>query len=151
MDCKLVHINLIGFIEQSLPDELFAEVNKHIGECAHCQALFQNVNSTYNSYEKILKPTVNPFIYTRIEQRLHTKRHPEIVPQSMMFRRVQSIAATVLILVGVSLGVFLGKNLSGSSFTLSSSEKTERLNAYAAEYNLTSVSEENYDVLLNNE
>jgi predicted anti-sigma-YlaC factor YlaD len=151
MDCKLIQNNLIGYVEQTLPIEVSANIKDHLGSCASCLRLYENVYSTYTSYSHIAKPAVNPFIYSRIEQKLHRKYQPEVAITPIWFRKVQPVAATVLLFIGVSFGIYLGKNLSKTALSVSKTERSEVLNAYASEYYITSTTDENLEVLLNTE
>jgi predicted anti-sigma-YlaC factor YlaD len=149
MDCKLVHKNLIGYVEQTLPEVLSAEVQGHIGSCATCQKLYENVAVTYNVFDKLPQPEVNPFIYTRIEQRLKNKLYPEVRP--VLIRSLKPAVTMVLIFAGITLGIFIGSSLAVTPSAPVSPDRTEVLNAYASEYYLTSTNDESTNILFNNE
>ena len=151
MDCKLVYNNLIGFVEDTLPAALSVEMRKHIASCELCQKLVENVAATYTVYDNVPSPEVNPFIYTRIEQKLKNKFQTQIINKPVFIWKLQPIAATILIFIGIGLGIFIGKNLSNTTAAIVTQDKNEVLNTYASEYYITGISADNIEVLLNNE
>jgi len=151
MNCDQINKNLIGYIEQAIPVDLQKKISAHLQECKTCRALYENVVATYTVYDKIPVTEVNPFFYTRLEQKLKAKHltNETFVPK--MIWKLQPIAASFLIVVGIGLGIMIGKSISGSSISLTSPNRSEILEAYASDYYLTSSGDESLNVLMNNE
>jgi hypothetical protein len=151
MNCDQINKNLLGYIEQSIPTELMEEIGLHVQGCSKCSELLENVAATYTVFDKQLEIQVNPFFYTRLEQKLKNKSLPVQSLLPKVTWKLQPVAASFLVLIGISVGILIGKSASGSDFSLKSPDRSEVLNEYASEYNLISNAEENVSVLMNNE
>lgn len=151
MNCDHVKQNFIGYIEQSIPIDLHEEMNAHFSECPVCRELYQNVAATYTAFDKVTVPELSPYFYTRLEQKLAAKYQPRQKFTPHLMWKLQPIAATLLIILGIGLGILIGQSISGSGITISSPNRSEVLNAYATDYNLTYTGEENMAELMNNE
>jgi len=150
MKCKQVHKNLIGYIEETLPMPLSADLHNHIDKCTDCKALYENILATYTVFNQLPKPEINPFFYTRLEQKIKSKKPSEILLMPLFLRRVQLVAATVLIAVGISFGILIGKNLANSQLAKTSIDQNAILEAYASEYYLTGTGDDIVDAFVNN-
>lgn len=151
MQCKQLNKNIIGYIEKTIPVNLQSEMEKHFNECLPCKKLYDNVFSTYTVYDAQPKAEVNPFFYTRLVERLETQEQSAIKPVPKLIWKLQPIAAGILIIVGISMGILIGNSLSGSSITLTSPNRTEILEAYATDYYLTDTNDNSVNALINNE
>ncbi len=151
MNCKNVNKNLIGYIEQAIPSKLQEEMEKHFNECTVCKELYVNVLATYTVYDNRLIPEVNPFFYTRLEQKLKTKTLREVTFVPNIIWKLRPIAVIILIFIGINMGILIGKSFSGSGITLNNSNRTEILEAYASDYYLTDTGEESMKALITNE
>jgi len=151
MNCNLVQKNIIGYIDQSIPGVLSADIEKHIGSCQSCALLYKNILTTYNSYGNLPEKEVTPFFYTRLEQKLKAKISPEIAPVPKLSWRLQPVISGVLIVCGIGLGIFLGKNLTVKTIAQNKANRTELINTYASEFYLTGTGEESLNAFLTNE
>lgn len=151
MNCNQVQKNIIGYIDHSIPEVLSADIEKHIGSCQSCAMLYKNISDTYNSYGKVSEIEVNPFFYTRMEQKLKNRMSPETVVEPKLSLRLQPVISGVLIVCGISLGIFLGKNLSVKTIAQNKVNRTELVNTYASEFYLTGTSEESLNTFFTNE
>jgi hypothetical protein len=150
MKCKYIYKNLIGYIEQTIPANLHEEIDNHINSCRSCEELYNNVFATYHIADVNIVPEVNPFFYTRLEQKLKTKVDREITFVPKLILKLQPIAITILIVVGISTGILIGKNISVSTLNVNP-DRSEILEAYASDYYLINTGEESMDALINNE
>jgi predicted anti-sigma-YlaC factor YlaD len=151
MNCDQVKQNFIGYIERTIPIGLQEEMETHLNECHACGILYQNVAATYTSFGNVPVPEINPFFYARLEHRLAEKYQPRQKFTLRLLWKLQPIAATFLVLIGIGIGIIIGQSISGSGIALSSPNRTEVLKNYANDYNLTYTGEENLAVLMNNE
>ena len=151
MKCDQLNKNLIGYIEQIIPIDLMDEMTIHIQECNNCKALYENIAATYTILDKQSLPQLNLFFYTRLEQRLIAKNQHVQSAWPKVTWKLQPLAATFLVLIGISVGILIGKSASGSGISFRSPDRSEVLKAYASDYYITSNEEENMSVLMNNE
>jgi hypothetical protein len=73
------------------------------------------------------------------------------VPSISFVKRLQPIAAVLILAIGISSGILIGKNLANSKLATTQSERKTMLDTYASEYYLNGTNEENLNVLLTNE
>lgn len=152
MNCGLVQKNLLEFIEGSLADNVGFEVKNHIDSCELCSGLYRNVKETYTAFEKEPLPILDPFFSTRVLSKLHNIEVIETNTTHKLIRILQPIAASVLLLIGVSAGIYLGKNLAGSKTIVSNAViNNETLETYASEYYLDDLGEQSVSNLIDNE
>jgi anti-sigma factor RsiW len=152
MSCRLVQKNLLEYIEDSLDFATSNEIKKHIESCSDCFNLYKNVQETYTSFEKMPKQDPGPYFSARVLARYEKWEAIETNSSHRILRILQPIAASVFILVGVSAGIYLGKNLAGSKTVASSQVLTnESLETYASEYYLDGLGEQSVENLIDNE
>jgi hypothetical protein len=152
MKCKEINKNLIGYIEDTIPANLRVDIEKHFSQCITCKELYENVFATYTICNHQPQVEVNPYFHTRLEQKLKNKAQASIKSSSgKLVWRLQPIAAGLLIVIGVSAGIFIGNSLSGTSIAGTKPNRTELLEAYANDYYLTDNNDESINALINNE
>lgn len=152
MNCRNVQKILIDFLEGSLDDATNKGVEKHLESCAKCFDLFQHVRRTYTSYEKVPKRDPGPFFAARVMERYHKKGIVESNTTHRIIRILQPIAASILIVIGVGSGIYLGKNLAATKTVVSAPVlNNESLETYASEIYLDDLGEQSVDNLINNE
>ena len=152
MTCRSVQKNLLDYIEDSVDRALGIEVKKHLESCSECFRLYQNVQETYTSFKRVPKQDPGPYFSARVLARYQRWEAIETNWSHRILRVLQPIAASVLILVGVTAGIYLGKNLASSTtFTSSQVVNNESLETYASEYYLDGLGEQSVENLINNE
>ena len=151
MNCYQINKNFIGYIEQTIPTELQEQIGVHLNGCHNCSELYKNIVATYTIYEKLPLPEVNPYFYTRLEQKLKSKHqlNQKFVPQIIW--KLQPVAATILVFIGIGSGILIGTSISGSEITFKKPNRSEVLEVYASDYNLVSTGDESLAILMNNE
>jgi hypothetical protein len=151
MNCKHLYKDIIGYAEHTISSDLNKKIEQHLSECSSCEKIYQEVLKTYEVFDHCPTPEVNPYFYTRVEQKLKALRDREIFSVYGLVWKIKPVAATVLIVAGISMGVFIGKNISGSNSSTNNNDRKEILEAYATDYYLTGTSDESTYVLVTNE
>jgi len=151
MKCRQVQNNLIDLIEQSLPDSLSDDMFKHIKSCIECGELYKNVLSTYSVIDSMTKPEINPFFFTRLQQRLESREKLETPMIPNFIRRLQPIAIVFLLIIGIGSGILIGKSLANYKLYGNASNQKALLETYASEYYLNATGEDSLNALLTNE
>ena len=123
-----------------------------MSDCVICKNLYDDLFATYTVYDKKINTVeLNPFFFSKLEQRLQNKAHKKVTTDPKLILKLQPIAASVLVLVGISMGVLIGNSLSGSGLSLSSPDRTEIIEAYATDYYFNDANDETVNTLINNE
>jgi hypothetical protein len=151
MNCNDVNKNLIGYIERTIPSALLEEMDDHFKGCLKCRHCFENVKATYTAFDHMPLPQIDRFFITRIEQKLKEMTWHEVSMIPEMIWKLKPFAATVLIVIGISIGIIIGKSLSGSENALNNTNRAELLEAYASDYYLTGTGDEGIKDLITNE
>lgn len=86
----------------------------------------QKVNDAYNSFEQRNGLEPNPFLYTRIEQRIEEIENPSYEKKHISVQVLQPILMSLLIAVALFGGIKIG-NLSSSSEQVYEEYTTEYL------------------------
>ena len=149
MKCKYIHNNLIELIERTLPESETVEMFNHIDSCKECKDCYNYISTTYKAIETAV-PEVSPYFYSKLRQKIESKGNIK-APSISIVRRLQPIAAVLVLAIGIGSGILIGKNLASSKIAASDSDRKTMLDAYASEYYLNDTSEENLKVLLTNE
>ena len=151
MKCKLVDNNLIGFIEGELPPRLQSAIAEHIYICHECETLLENVKATYAILEQGVTSQIPSYFYTKLSQKLITKASkksflPRITPFAW-----QPVAACFVIVVGILIGISIGRQVPLSATSVNALNKNDFLSTYATEYYLDDSGEESLDNIFTNE
>jgi hypothetical protein len=148
MKCKQVHKNFIGYIENTLPGALSTALHDHLDNCPECKKVYDHILATYTVFNKLPNPEINPFFYTKVEQRLKSKVQQGLTLSTLITKKLQPVIASVIIIVGICLGIIVGKGLANSRFT---NKDSAILEAYASEYYLSGTNDDSVDAFIDNE
>jgi hypothetical protein len=131
MKCRYIEKNLLGYIENTLPSHVMTEINIHLEKCNECKHLLNQVKLTYGIFD--LNETEVPELFTGIQNKLkvHSTTVVEFIPQHRVLYR---FAASVVIIVGVALGILIGGKYSTTQISKNASA-SEQLNS--SEYSAT--------------
>ena len=151
MKCRQVHKNLIDLIEHTLPESISDEMFRHIKSCLDCGELYDNVSATYTVINSVPKPEINPFFFTRLQQRLESREKLETPMIPNFIRRLQPIAIVFLLIIGIGSGILIGKSLANYKLYGNASNQKALLETYASEYYLNATGEDSLNALLTNE
>ena len=127
MKCSYVENNLIGLIEKTLSQQFQDEIVHHIDNCQNCKLLVSNVTNAYTVFDS--NNIVIPDLYPAIEQRLR-KHHTSVIEFVPQHRIAFRIAASILVIIGMGLGVFIGGKYYSSSTSLSQTSAQVDINDY---------------------
>jgi len=73
MSHKSIHKDLIFYLDNELPAQRKAVVEKHLEECADCRIFLAFLKEKMDLLEEEKDPDVSPFFYTRLSARLGEK------------------------------------------------------------------------------
>jgi predicted anti-sigma-YlaC factor YlaD len=113
MKCKIAHKKLIFYSAGKLNDAENEEIKTHLQTCDNCHNLYIELKSTLILVEKKKTLEPNPFLYTRINEKLANleseKDQAVITP---VYKKVlQPIFFTFLLAIGLFSGVKLGNTV----------------------------------------
>lgn len=151
MKCDQINNHFIEYMEQSIPVDLQEQIASHLQECHACRILYENVKATYFIYDKSVVPEVNPFFCTVLEQKLESRYSSNAKVVIKLAWKLHPVAATILVIIGICMGILLGNGISGSGISVIKPNRSELLEAYASDYNLIPTNDENVAALLTNE
>ncbi|MEA3504106.1 MAG: zf-HC2 domain-containing protein [Bacteroidota bacterium] len=123
MNCKDFEKNMIDFIEGALSKAMQIAMQEHIDNCNRCKRVFQDVKSTYSLLGNEDKPELKPFFMTRLEQRIENEKENGIPVVRLQW--LYSTAAAAIVVIGLALGVTIGKNISPAQLVDSYSQNSE--------------------------
>lgn len=106
MKCKIVHKNMMDFLEGSLDDSLKYNIQTHLNECAKCAGMMRDFQYMSELIKKEKDISPDPFMFTRIKSKIEAYGKEEItIYPKLIFHR---IAAIVVIALGISGGLAIG-------------------------------------------
>jgi predicted anti-sigma-YlaC factor YlaD len=111
MKCRDVENNLIGYVENTLPSQTKECINQHLEECTVCKNIILQVERSYHVFDT--PNLIIPDLYSGIDPKImeHSASVIEFVPQHRILYR---ITASVIVIVGIGIGVLLGGKYSSS-------------------------------------
>lgn len=110
MNCQEVKTNMLAYLEGMLASDLTGRVRDHIESCPSCKAFHVFMQGIEHNIQEEKDLRVNPFLYTRIRERINSNRElaaHELQP-SLLRRPAYYL---VIVVFAVSLGLFAGKQL----------------------------------------
>jgi hypothetical protein len=110
MDCRFVKDNMLDYAEGSLSAEIIKTIGDHLHSCADCQGYHTFVLSFLKEVETEKAIAVNPFLYSRLEEKMKTLAETPIINLRSRFLKSYYYYAAV-ILIALTIGVFTGKQL----------------------------------------
>jgi anti-sigma factor RsiW len=137
-------------MEGSLSDQKTREVQEHLESCEACSVLLNNVEKTYEAFDNLSVPGINPYLSTKIEARLK-KNHLQIEVARLPFRRVfPKVAAGAIIVIGIVLGIFVGGQMKYLHTANKDGGLNEVVEMYTDVYSATDANQ-NTDAIFTNE
>ena len=106
MKCKNIHKDLIAYLDKDLPDWRYQEIAEHIQNCEKCRKSYESLKQKWELWDQKERIPYQPFYYTRLKQRMANQKQAEHKP--LMKKALQPALFSVLIILGLALGVFLG-------------------------------------------
>jgi predicted anti-sigma-YlaC factor YlaD len=106
MNCKIIHKNLIFYLDGELSPEETKKTEEHLKECQSCYAFTEEMKKTLGIIQAEKITEVNPFIYTRIKTRLENQG--TTVTKAARKPVYQRILQPVVIAAGLFVGIYTG-------------------------------------------
>ncbi len=111
MKCKEAHKQFLFLAEGNINETKKSETEKHISECEACSTLYKNIQETFNVINDEKVSEINPFFFTRIEQRMKNKVTPKKVTFVPKLKKViEPLMLAAVIAIGLFFGVLIGSN-----------------------------------------
>ena len=148
MVCKKIQQDLIFFFYKELSNEKELIIETHLQECEKCELVFLKLKRTLSIIEIEKQTEVNPYIYTRIQEKISQIENKQTeIQRTPVFKRIfQPILVAAVIIVGLILGVFIGNyyQTNNNSIYLTNQNQTEEyyLNDFQQEPYLSYLIEE---------
>ncbi|MBN2349388.1 MAG: hypothetical protein JXJ22_11145 [Bacteroidales bacterium] len=108
MNCKTTEKKLLFYLENNLPESLMPEVKEHLHNCSHCTHLLHQLERSMQIIENEKNNPVNPFFFTRVEQKLNESTIEKIKSPAFVRITVNSLVFAVVIVIGLFVGINLG-------------------------------------------
>jgi hypothetical protein len=110
MDCSFINKNLFAIIEDTLSPDVRSEIYLHIKSCKDCSLVISDFQETIGLINKDKSKKINPFMSTRILQRIESVRSRQAdSKQKVMIRVLQPLILTFSLFLAVLIGFSLGK------------------------------------------
>lgn len=124
MDCVFVREHIFSYREEELSDREKIEFEEHLQSCDECGRIATGVLSVVAFIDKKKADAPNPFIQTRTIQRIGSElERIKETPNPLFWRGLQPAIVSLLLLVAVSIGFLIGKQINSGYST-----ETERQN-----------------------
>ncbi len=128
MKCKTVHKKLIFYIDSELSHSENEEIGLHLETCNECLHLYNELNTSYKLIGKQEKLAINPFLYTRIRQKLDDiEKAEKLSIQPVYVRILQPVAIVFFLFIGISAGIFLGNSYNAKTQLSNSNTTTNEI------------------------
>lgn len=108
--CSIIRDNLFNYQENKLPETAVHEFEDHLHSCRECADIVAGFNSVTSIIDRKKAEEPNPFMQTRILQRMESILEKEnIRPVSLYLRVLRPISVSLILLIAVYTGFSLAK------------------------------------------
>lgn len=146
MKCKTVHKKLIFYINKEINNTENEEIKTHLQNCENCFDLYTELEATLNLIKKKKTLEPNPFLYTRIKQKL---KDIESEKKRVIFNPVyKKVLQPVLLSFFLAASLFSGIKL-GNIYEIKQQEQLSV--SQTTEFYFNDLEQERSEVLLLNE
>ena len=112
MDCVFVRAHLFSYQEKQLSGRENMELEDHLHSCVECSRLVSDFQSVTSFIDKKKSDEPNPFIRTRIFQRLESQLETaREKPYSYFQRILHPVSVSFLLLIAVVIGFSIVKQI----------------------------------------
>lgn len=123
MKCNIVNKNLIAYLEDALDSSKRQKIEEHLSSCKRCIVIFEQVKNTYALLDEKEEAAVNPFFFTRLEQKIENIERGNIpFYRTIYFRLLKPALLTLLVLLSIISGVLIGSQFTNQASAISSYE-----------------------------
>ena len=149
MNCTEFQSNIYSFREGALSEELHASVFAHLASCAACSEL----NTAFEAMERVIESEKaaepNPFIKTRILERIDREfSQSQTYRSSPWIRVLQPVTLAMALLCGILIGSYTAKR--DNEQTMTTSETDGTIEALRTSLFIPEMTEEDKVLNLNN-
>jgi hypothetical protein len=110
MDCFFVRSNLFSYQEKQLSDKECKEFEDHLHSCLECSRIVSDFQSVTSIIDEKKSDEPNPFMQTRIIQRIESQMEREKATPNPVFQRIlRPISVSFLLLIAVIIGFSIVK------------------------------------------
>ncbi len=102
--------NYFDYLEGNLTIQEKTLYDEHFAHCIVCKNNIAQISNFLKSHESLKNSRVNPFIYTRIEQKLIDKNKKEIA-----LLKWQPYIISILSIIAISAGILIGSHFSSKT------------------------------------
>ena len=146
MKCKEVNKKLLSYINNDLSNFENENIKNHLKNCKTCYEISSELHTTMNLFDDRITLQPNPFLYTRILQKLNNSKtiqgNYSIFP---VFKKVlQPVIFSLLLMFSVFLGIKLGN-------TYQTDQQEKNTSSLTIEYYFNDFEQEAIEVSLLNE
>ena len=146
MKCKIVHKRLIFYSNGELNSSENEEISTHLTNCKKCYNLYTELETTLNLINKKKNLSPNPFLYSRIRQKLDNIESEK--NQSVFNPVFKKVLQPVLLSCLLAIVLFSGIKL-GNTYEIKEQEKFSV--SQTTEFYFNDFQQEKLEVLLFNE
>ena len=112
MKCREVRKRLTDYASVDLKPTTYTVVRKHLELCAECSALLEELNSTMELIDKRKRLEPNPFLYTRIKEKLSDSGKDEVRLRVPVYKRIlQPIMLSLIMAGALFTGIKIGNTM----------------------------------------
>jgi hypothetical protein len=112
IDCSFIRNNLFSYQEKQLPYGEYKEFVDHLHACEECTRIVSDFQSVTSFIDEKISAEPNPFIGTRILQRIESQLERERVTSNSGFLKIlRPIFVSFLLLIAIIIGFSIVKPL----------------------------------------
>lgn len=132
MKCSNIHNDLIFYLDRELSNERMEVVRKHLAECTDCRSFLEMLKQQMAMISDEKQPEVSPYFFTRLSARMDTT--PEFDVQKSLWRSlVQPAFFSLLLLVGITGGLYIGNQTNSPNKTSATNANFLLMNDFSSE------------------
>ena len=111
-DCSFIRNHLFSYQEKQLSDREYKEFEDHLHACKECTRIVSDFQSVTSFIDEKKSDEPNPFIRTRILQRIESQLERERVTSDSGFQKIlRPISVSFLLLIAIIIGFSIVKPL----------------------------------------
>ena len=104
-DCSFVRVNLFSYQEKRLSGIALSEFEDHIHSCRECSGILAGFQSVISHIDNKISVEPNPFIQTRIIQRLESMQQAEKEKSiTFLLRVLRPVSVSIILIIAVLVG-----------------------------------------------
>ena len=110
MDCSYIRSTLFSYQEKQLSDKECKEFEDHLHTCEECSRIVSEFQSVTSLIDKKKSIETNPFIRTRILQRIESQMSESGKEANLFIQRIlRPISLSFVLLIAIVIGFSIGK------------------------------------------